>query len=102
MLSGLRYWVNKFPRPLRPHSNATRPTASSQRAAQEARNDRASSVIQLQQEVRRLQQDITDLSTSLETGVAGTERTNGEAELTSLQTLLGAKQRELSKYQARI
>ncbi len=99
MLSELRNWVNRF---LRSNSNATRPTIRSQRTAQEARDDRASSVAHLQQEVRRLQQDITDLSTSLETGIVRTERMSGEAKLVSLQTLLGEKQRELSKYQARI
>lgn len=70
--------------------------------AQQTREDRASAVLALRQEVRGLQQEITDLSQPEESGSVDTERPADTAQLASLQRRLEQKQAELAKYQARI
>lgn len=70
--------------------------------AQQTREDRASAVLTLRQDVRGLQQEITDLSQPEERGSADTEQPADTAQLASLQRRLEQKQAELGKYQARI
>lgn len=71
------------------------------RSAGEARDDRASAVIELQKEVRALQQDITDLIAARDSGTMGSD-TAHEAQLASLRSRLTEKQADLARYQARI
>lgn len=100
MLSQLREWVKS-----RFTATASSPTPRAQRSAQEAREDRAQSVTALQLEIRRLQQEITDVSSTLDgktSGVSGEARTVGESKLSSLHSALEQKQREIAKFQARI
>ena len=100
MLSQLRDWVKS-----RLASSASPSTPRAQRTAQEAREDRAHSVTTLQLEVRRLQQEITDVSSTLEgkaSGASGEAHRAGEAKLASLHSALEQKQREVAKFQARI
>ena len=97
MLRGLRNWFE------RTFSTKPPPTPEeSQRAAETARHDRADSIIELRQEVRRLQQDIKDVSDSLDSGLTGDERTAHERRLASLQRELEQKQQELGTLQARV
>lgn len=97
MLTELRNWVK------RQFSSRTSTTVEQTReTAQEARQDRADAVISLQKEVRRIQQEITDLSDSLSNGHIPGDRKIGEGKLASLQRELEQKQRDLAKYQARI
>ena len=70
--------------------------------AQLAREDRASVVLTLRQDVRGLQQEITDLSRAGESTGDATETPTDTAQLASLQRRLGQKQAELARYQARI
>ncbi len=104
MLSQLRDWVkSRFTSNASPSSST--PTPRAQRTAQEARENRAHSVTALQLEVRRLQQEITDVSGTLEgnaSGAPGETRTAAEAKLASLHSALEQKQREVGKFQARI
>ena len=76
--------------------------AESQDAAQQARESRATLIVDLQAEVRSLQQSITDLSNDLGVGSTGADRQFNAARLASLETALGEKQRELAQYQGRI
>ncbi|MGI8403959.1 MAG: hypothetical protein ACR2OE_04190 [Thermomicrobiales bacterium] len=104
MLSRLRDWVkSRFTS--NASSSTSTPTPRAQRTAQEAREDRAHSVTALQLEVRRLQQEITDISSTVEDNASGTSarmRTAAEAKLASLHSALEQKQREVAKFQARI
>jgi hypothetical protein len=70
--------------------------------AEEARENRASSVTALQREVRRLQQEITDLNAVQESGTAAGDATANASRMTALQDELARKQRELATYQARV
>jgi hypothetical protein len=72
--------------------------------AQEARENRASSVTALQHEVRRIQQEITDLNALQESGTAGGDGDSkaNESRMAALQDELARKQKELAKYQARV
>ncbi|MGI8486598.1 MAG: hypothetical protein ACR2OU_20370 [Thermomicrobiales bacterium] len=101
MLGQFRNWVkSRFP------STGSSPTTPrGQRSAQAAREDRARSVTALQLEIRRLQQEITDVSSTLEgnpSGASGQPRPAGEAKLASLHSALEQNQREVAKFQARI
>jgi predicted lipid-binding transport protein (Tim44 family) len=70
--------------------------------AQEARENRASSVTALRHEVRRIQQEITDLNALQESGTAGGNSTANESRMAALQDELARKQKELAKFQARV
>ncbi len=71
-------------------------------AAQEARETRADHVVALQAEVRKLQQDITDLSGSPDGGTEGRESTADPSRLAVLEKELEEKQRELAQFQGRV
>lgn len=73
-----------------------------QRSAEQARGDRAGSVIELRKEVRALQQEISDLTDAGESGGIASVDTAHEAKLASLQSRLAQKQAELAKFQARV
>lgn len=96
MLRPLRHWLQRTFSPKAP------PTpGQAQRTAAAARQERAGSITALRGEIRRLQQDIKDVSDSLE-GLAGGERTAHEGRLASLHRELEHKQRELGGLQARV
>jgi hypothetical protein len=101
MLRQVRNWLQ------RTFSTTTPPTATpptreqAQRTAAAARHDRAGTITALQSEIRRLQQEIKDVSDAME-GLAGDERAAHEGRLASLHRELEHKQRELGGLQARI
>ncbi len=97
MLQRLRDWAK---RRFSPPAPPTREHA--QEAAQEARDDRARLVIDLQAQVRSLQQDIANLTAVVESGAGGQERLDDVARLAELEKALAQKQRELARFQARI
>jgi hypothetical protein len=84
-------------------SSATTPPTrdQAQRTAAAARHDRAGTITALRSEIRRLQQDIKDVSDALE-GLTGDERAAHEGRLASLHRELELKQRELGGLQARV
>jgi hypothetical protein len=93
----LRKWIGKIA--------ATRPSPRGKqdlRSAGEVRDDRASSVIALQKEVRALQQDITNLIEAPERRGTGGTDTDHEAQLASLRSRLTQKQADLARFQARV
>jgi hypothetical protein len=72
------------------------------RSAGQARDDRASSVIELQKDVRALQQEITDLINARESGGIASGDPAHDARLASLRSRLTQKQADLAKFQARV
>ena len=97
MLRGLRSWVARAFAPQAP------PTAEqAERAAARARQDRAGTIGDLRSEIRRLQQDIKDVSDALDGGPTGDARTAQEGRLASLHRQLEERQRELARLQARV
>ena len=96
MLRAVRDWLQ------RTFSTKTPPTPEqAERAAATARHDRAGNITELRSEVRRLQQEIKDVSDSLER-LTGAERTAQEGRIASLQRELEQMQRELGGLQARV
>jgi hypothetical protein len=81
---------------------ATYPDDHARAAATEARGNRARQVTRLQQEVREIQQRITDLSATQDQGADAPGRTPQSGELESLYRALAHKQGELAKLQARV
>jgi hypothetical protein len=80
----------------------TPPTSEqAQRTAATARHDRAGTITALRSEIRGLQQEIKDVSDSLD-GLTGDARTADEGRLASLHRELEDKQRELGGLQARV
>lgn len=71
-------------------------------AATKARGNRAREVTRLQQEVRELQQRITDLSAAQDQGIDARAHASQHGELESLYRALAQKQGELAKLQARV
>lgn len=97
MLRELRDWVKSRFSPSAP------PTREQvQDAAQEKRENRARSVTDLQAEVRRLQQAITDLTGAQESGTEGPERQTDRDKLDALEKQLEKKQQELGRLQGRV
>ena len=97
MLRQLRDWAN---RRFSPPDPPTREQA--QAAAQEARDDRAGLVTDLQAQVRSLQQEISDLTAAVDGGAGGKDRLDDVARLVELEKALAQKQRDLARFQARI
>lgn len=93
----LRTWIGRITGPRRSPT-----TADAQRSAGQARDDRASSVIELQKEVRALQQEITDLIETQERGGTPAGDPAHDARLASLRSRLTQKQADLAKLQARV
>src|SRR5687767_5627875 len=97
MLQRLRNWLDRtFAKPTPPTVEQSRQTAET------ARLGRAGSIDDLRVAVRRLQQEIKDVSDSLNDGATGDERAAQERRLAALQGELEQKQRELSGLQARV
>lgn len=80
-------------------SRRTPSIEQNQRSAAQAREDRASSVVELRRQVRQLQQDITDASDAAENGTAPS---GTEGRIAALRIQLEKKQAELATFQARI
>ena len=84
-----------------PSAPATREQA--QHAVQQAREDRSQLLVDLQAQVRRLQQQITDLIDDVDTTPEGdARRATMTAQLARFEDELEQKQRELARYQGRI
>ncbi len=97
MLRQLRDWAS------RRFSQSEPPTVTQvQESAQDKRESRARLVTDLQAQVRRLQQDITDLTATQKDGTDGEKGQVNQARLAALETELGQKQQELSRLQGRI
>ena len=97
MLRRLRRWAERAFAP-----RAAPTPEQARRAAGEARQDRAGTVDDLRSEIRRLQQDIKDVSDALESGPTGDARSVHTGRLASLHRELDQKQRDLAKLQARV
>ena len=96
MLRHARNWIE------RTFAAKTPPTPEQgRRTAATARHERTGTIADLRSEVRRLQQEIKDVSDSLD-GLTGDARTADEARLSSLHRELERKQRELGGFQARV
>lgn len=93
MLKALREQVARW------RAGASTGSGSGPEAARHRREDRKH---QLQEEIRRIQQEIADLDTSER---AGTDRPSSDTDSDAMAILhreLEEKQRELARYQARI
>lgn len=98
MLRTLRRWAKYWFSPSVPPTRG-----QAQQAAQEAREDRAQLLVDLQAQVRRLQQQITDLTGDVASTPAGDARhVTMTAQLARFEDELEQKQRELARYQGRI
>ena len=98
MLRTLRRWATYWFSPRVPPTRG-----QAQHAAQEAREDRAQLLVDLQAQVRRLQQQITDLSDEVvNTPEGDARRATMTAQLARFEDELEQKQRELARYQGRI
>ena len=98
MLRILRRWVKYWFTPSVPPTRA-----HAQQVAQEAREDRAELLVDLQAQVRRLQQQITDLTDEVASAPAGdARRATMTAQLARLEDELEQTQRKLARYQGRI
>ena len=97
MLRGLRGWAARV------FSTQELPTPEqAERAAGRARQDRAGTIDDLRSEIRRLQQDVKDVTDALDGGPTGDGRAAHEGRLASLHSRLEQKQRELDRLQARV
>ncbi len=98
-LQELRTWVTRIFR-----SNAPQTAVQTEGFAQQARTDRAGSVVQLRTDIRQLQQEITDLGENDTDpgGASGAGKKTYDARLASLHKQLELKQSELAKFQARV
>ncbi len=94
MLTTLRNWGKKY------ISSRRRPTDDQvRRTSQKSRDDRASMVNSIRDEITRLQHEISDLDDAMK---AGDSASADEARMARLHQQLAQKQQELSRYQARI
>ena len=97
MLRAVRAWLDR--------TFAAKPPPTpeeARRAADQARSDRAETILDLRAEVRRLQQAIKDASDALDRGVADHERAIVAGRLAALGQQLEQKQAELGKLQGRV
>jgi len=98
MLNALRIWGKRV------FSSSTHPTVEQARnTGQKARDDRASTVSKIRDEIYRIQHEISDLNDAMQAGGASdaSARAN-DARMASLHQELARKQQDLAKYQARI
>ncbi len=97
MLRQLQNWAS------RRFSRSAPPTVNqAQESAQDKRERRARLVTTLQAQVRRLQQDITDLTADQNNGTEGDKGQVNQDRLAALETELGQKQQELARLQGGI
>lgn len=85
-----------------PSRNGRTRTPATVRQATAARAHRHDVMIALQEDVRRLQQQISELSDREGNDLIGGDPEDESAEMESLHRQLSRKQAELAKYQARI
>ena len=97
MLRGLRSWVARTFAPAAPAT-----PEQTERTAAQARQDRAGTIGDLRGEIRRLQQDIKDVSDALDGELRGEARAAHEGQLASLHRQLDQTQRELNRLHARV
>ena|SRR5665811_414028 len=83
-------------------SNTPRTEEQSRTTANQTRQDRAASVTGLQQDVRRLQQEISELSGNEESTLDSAGASVDSEQMAALHRQLTQKQQELDKYQARV
>ena len=96
MLGKVRRWIEGvFLAPPSPTSDQARG------AAAEARHDRAEMIDDLRTDVRRLQQEIKDVSDALD-GASDADRATHERRLAALHGDLERKQQELGRFQAHV
>ena len=97
MLESLRDWLKT-----RFRSPDTSPTAHSAVTGDAARQNRATLVAALREDVSRLQQEILALSNASEDRPAAADRKVDSAKISALERQLTEKQQELAKLQGRI
>jgi hypothetical protein len=96
MLNALRNWGKKY------ISTSRRPTGDQVgQTSQKSRDDRASMVNSIRDEITRLQHGISDLNDAMKNDGASDASAN-QARMAKLHQQLAQKQQELAKYQARI
>jgi hypothetical protein len=96
-LKELQNWVKRFAR-----SSPSPGDNQTHRSAEQTRDDRTNSVVELRKDVRALQQEISDLVDAQERGGLATRNVSPEAQMASLQRRLAEKQSQLAKFQARV
>lgn len=96
MLEKLRSWRQKVRR-----TNGQSTVERTRRSADDARERRAQSVTALQEDIHRIQHEISTLHDRM-TGEAGVPTEARQATMAELHRALAEKQQELAKYQARI
>lgn len=97
MIESLRTWSkNLLASPRRSSVDGTR------RSAESAREHRANSVNRLNDDIRRLQHEISDLNDAMKLPEAQASIGANESRMAELHRQLAATQRELGTFQARI
>jgi hypothetical protein len=96
MLESLRDWLKRFKTP------DTSPTAHSAVTGEVARQNRATLVAALREDVSRLQQEIVTISNAAEGRPGTAEQRADSAKISALEHQLTEKQQELAKLQGRI
>lgn len=96
MLDSLRGWLKRF------RSPATSPTTHSAVSGDVARQNRATLVEALREDVSRLQQEILAISNAAEGRPDDADRKVDGAKISALERQLTEKQQELAKLQGRI
>ena len=98
MLNALGAWGKKH------FSSHAHPTGEQSRQTdQKARDDRASTVSKIRDDIHRLQHEISDLNDAMVAGGIGSPApAANDARMAKLHRELALKQQELGKYQARI
>lgn len=97
MLNALRTWSKRLVSP-----SSTKSASGSRRSAEDARTHRASEVARLNDDIRRIQHEISDLNDVMNASGGTASPKANEARMASLHQQLAAKQRELGTHQARI
>ncbi len=97
MLNALRAWSKR----LMP-SNSKPSVDGARRTAEDARTHRASEVNRLNDDIRRIQHEISDLNDAMNASGGSESPKANEAKMATLHQQLAAKQRELGTHQARI
>ena len=97
MVEQIRNWLKRFTT-----SDTPTPTGQSRGSEQAARENRATLVEALRQDVSRLQQEILTLSNAADGQIAGAERPPENVKIAALECQLNEKQQELAKFQGRI
>jgi uncharacterized protein YlxW (UPF0749 family) len=97
MLEPIRTWISNL-RSARHQSSVN----GVRRSADDARSHRASEVTRLNEDIRRIQHEISDLNDAMNASAGSASLKADEARMASLHQRLAAKQRELATHQARI